>query len=334
MTSMRLTLVGAVLAGLLSAGLSGCNDGGSGSTSSGTASGAASTGSSGTGTGTAAAGTGQNVNTGPTIAGTPGTTVVAGSTYSFMPTAADAGSSAWTFVITNRPAWAKFNAASGALSGTPTAANVGAYEQIIIGVTDGTKSTELAPFSIAVTAAPVSASDLTISGTPAVGASVGSVYSFTPTAADSAGSKLIFNIANKPVWATFDSSTGALSGTPVAANVGVTTQIQISVSDGTHSAALAAFALTVKSGASESVTLSWTAPTVNSDGKPVTDLAGYHVYYGTSEKTMTTVITVDKATSTDQVIGNLLPGTWYFAVSAYNSALVESEISTILPVTL
>jgi hypothetical protein len=329
-----------VLAVLLSTGLSGCNDGGAGSALGGTATGAGSDATSGgssgagTGTGTPAAGTGQDVNTAPTIAGTPATTVVAGSTYSFTPTAADASNSAWTFVITNRPAWATFNAASGALSGTPTAANVGAYAQIVIGVTDGTKTTALAPFSIAVTAPAVSASDLAISGTPAVSVSVGSAYSFTPTAADSAGSKLIFSIANKPVWATFDSSTGALSGTPVAANVGVTPQIQISVSDGTHSAALAAFALTVKSGAADSVTLSWTAPTLNSDGEPVTDLAGYHVYYGTSEKNMTSVINVDKSTTNDQVIGNLQPGTWYFAVSAYNSAQIESAISAILPVTL
>jgi Putative Ig domain len=389
--------VGVVLAVLLSAGLSGCDDSGVGSTSGGTAAGSAATSddrsrtgigtlatdtpaigtpatgtgtgtpatgtpatgtgtgtaATGTGTGTAAAGTpatgagtgtaatgtpatgtGQGVNTGPTIAGTPATTVVAGSTYSFAPTAADASNSAWTFVIANRPAWATFNAASGTLSGTPTAANVGVYAQIVIGVTDGAKITSLAPFSIAVTAPAVSASDLAISGTPVASVSVGSAYSFTPTAADSAGSKLIFSIANKPVWATFNSSTGALSGTPVAANVGVTPQIQISVSDGTHTAALAAFALTVTSGAADSVTLSWTAPTVNANGEPVTDLAGYHVYYGTSEANMTTVIAVDKATNTDQVIGNLQPGTWYFAVSAYNSAKIESKISAILQVTL
>lgn len=30
------------------------------------------------------------------------------------------------------------------------------------------------------------------------------------------------------------------------------------------------------------ITLSWTAPVANSDGTPLTDLAGYNVYYGTA----------------------------------------------------
>jgi hypothetical protein len=276
------------------------------------------------------------VITGPTISGTPVTTVAAGSTYTFSPTGASAGSTAWTFVISNRPAWATFDAATGTLSGRPTTANVGSYGQIVISVTDGAKLASLAPFAISVTAPVQSAHNLSITGAPATSVSLGSAYDFTPSAADTAGAKLTFSITNRPVWATFDSATGRLSGTPVTANVGTTSLIQISVGDGTATASLMAFSIAVKSGvaSSNSLKLSWTAPTLDANGQPMTDLAGYRVYYGTSAKNLNTVVNVDKATVTDQIISNLQAGTWYFAVTSYNTAKIESDLSAILPVTI
>jgi hypothetical protein len=328
MTLTVRTSIGLVVAVVVGGLLGGCNNGGSSSATSSSA-------TSGT-SGSTAIGTGQAVTTDLTISGTPTTTVAAAATYTFTPTGANAAGSAWTFVISNRPAWATFNAATGTLSGTPTTANVGSYGQIVISITDGAKIAALAPFAISVTAAaPVqSADNLSITGSPAASVSVGSAYGFTPSASDTAGAKLTFSIANKPVWATFDSATGGLSGTPVAANVGTTSQILISVSDGTNTASLKAFSVAVKSAVADSVTLSWTAPTQDASGQPSSDLAGYRVYYGTSEKSLSTVINVDKATNTDQVISNLKPGTWYFAVTSYNSAKIESELSAILPVTL
>ncbi|MGY5798275.1 Ig-like domain-containing protein [Rheinheimera faecalis] len=88
--------------------------------------------------------------------------------------------------------------------------------------------------------------DPVISGTPATSANAGSLYSFTPSATDpDSGTTLTFSIANKPVWATFNTATGALTGTPTNSHVGTTSGIVISVSDGTATAALPAFALTV-----------------------------------------------------------------------------------------
>ncbi len=88
--------------------------------------------------------------------------------------------------------------------------------------------------------------DPVISGTPATSANAGSLYSFTPSATDpDSGTTLTFSIANKPVWATFNTATGALTGTPTNTHVGTTSGIVISVSDGTATASLPAFALTV-----------------------------------------------------------------------------------------
>ena len=54
----------------------------------------------------------------------------------------------------------------------------------------------------------------TISGAPPNAVKTGDDYSFTPTASDTDGDALTFSIDNKPIWATFDSSPGLLSGQP------------------------------------------------------------------------------------------------------------------------
>jgi len=182
-------------------------------------------------------------NAPPTISGSPPTAATVGALYSFTPTGADPEGATLTFAIANAPAWATFNATTGRLSGTPAAANVGAFSGISISVSDGTASTSLPAFTITVGAAPNAPP--TISGAPPTAATVGALYSFTPTAADPEGATLTFAIANAPAWATFNPTTGRLSGTPAAANVGAFSGISISVSDGTASASLPAFTITV-----------------------------------------------------------------------------------------
>ena len=84
----------------------------------------------------------------------------------------------------------------------------------------------------------------TISGSPATSVIAGSPYKFTPTAGPT-GDTLTFSIRNQPSWASFSPTTGELSGTPKSANVGSDSNIVISVSDGSLSAALGAFTITV-----------------------------------------------------------------------------------------
>ncbi len=56
---------------------------------------------------------------------------------------------------------------------------------------------------------------------------------------------MTFSIENKPSWAVFDTAAGTLSGTPGNNDVGSTTGIIISVSDGLESVSLPAFDITV-----------------------------------------------------------------------------------------
>ncbi len=91
-------------------------------------------------------------NKAPSISGTPAGSVDQDSYYSFIPTATDPDQDPLTFSISNKPAWASFNTASGELSGTPLREHVGVSNNIIIRVSDGVLSTDLAPFSVEVKA--------------------------------------------------------------------------------------------------------------------------------------------------------------------------------------
>ena len=75
-----------------------------------------------------------------------------------------------------------------------------------------------------------------------------------------------------------------------------------------------------------SATLSWDAPTTNSDGTPLTDLAGYKIYYGTDSANYTEII--DTGNTTSYQVNNLTDGlTYYFAVTAYDTSGNESAFS-------
>ncbi|WP_345874483.1 Ig-like domain-containing protein [Shewanella algae] len=91
-------------------------------------------------------------NKAPSISGTPAGSVDQDSYYSFIPTATDPDQDPLTFSISNKPAWASFNTASGELSGTPLREHVGVSDNIIIRVSDGALSTDLAPFRVEVKA--------------------------------------------------------------------------------------------------------------------------------------------------------------------------------------
>ncbi|WP_268898683.1 RCC1 domain-containing protein [Geomonas anaerohicana] len=83
-----------------------------------------------------------------TVSGTPGSTATAGITYYFAPTATGATG----FSIANKPSWAGFNSATGALYGTPTDPQAANYGGIVITATNAGGSASLPPFSIAVAA--------------------------------------------------------------------------------------------------------------------------------------------------------------------------------------
>lgn len=167
----------------------------------------------------------------------------------------------------------------------------------------------------------------TISGTPATQTMQGQQYTFTPTASDANGDTLTFSITNQPPWAAFSASNGQLSGTPTAGQVATYANIQISVSDGTTTVNLPPFSINVVATAMGSATLTWNPPTQNTDGSSLTDLAGYRVYWGTSQSSLTNSVTINNPGLSSYVVDQLTPATWHFALTAINSTGMESARS-------
>jgi hypothetical protein len=106
-------------------------------------------------------------------------------------------------------------------------------------------------------------------------------YSFTPGASDPEGNPLSFSVMGAPAWASFNTTTGRLSGTPGPNDLGTTEGIVITVSDGTGYASLPAFSLAVLPNTTGTALVAWLPPTQRTDGSPLSDLVGYRLYYGT-----------------------------------------------------
>jgi hypothetical protein len=85
---------------------------------------------------------------------------------------------------------------------------------------------------------------------------------------------------------------------------------------------------------SGSVTLSWEAPTSNTNGSPLTDLSGYRIYYGASPTDLSQTVEITTVGIQTYVLDDLPSGTWYFAVIALSSSGNESGLSNIVVKTI
>jgi hypothetical protein len=175
----------------------------------------------------------------------------------------------------------------------------------------------------------------TISGTAGTNATAGQAYSFIPSASDADHDMITFTIANKPVWAAFNATTGALTGTPATKDAGAYSGIEIAATDGEAVTALPTFAITVSNPVATSVvSVAWTPPTQNDDGSTLTDLSGYRIHYGTKTKSYTSAVTVNNAGVSRYELESLPKGKIYIAMTAVNASGAESEFSSEVSVTV
>jgi hypothetical protein len=120
------------------------------------------------------------------------------------------------------------------------------------------------------------------------------------------------------VSSTSTGNTGETGGTSIAGGT--------STADGTSITGSTADATGFNNGTiTGSATLAWNAPVTNTDGTPLTDLAGHKIYYGTSSGNYTSVIDVGNVTT--YTVTNLSPGAYYFAVTSYDTSGIESTYS-------
>jgi hypothetical protein len=78
--------------------------------------------------------------------------------------------------------------------------------------------------------------------------------------------------------------------------------------------------------------VSWAAPTMNTDGSPLSNLAGYRLYYwqGMAQRQ---VIDIPDPGAIMYVLTGIGRGTWSFCMTAYNSEQHESDCSDTKTVT-
>jgi hypothetical protein len=280
--------------------------------------------------------------TAPQLSGTPATSVAAAHYFAFQPGVSNPSGSKLTFAVANKPSWATFDSTTGRLYGTPIPpGNVGTFNNIVISASAGSLRIALPAFAI--TVLPLANSPPKISGSAATAATPGQAYSFQPTAQNPNGLRMVFVIANKPAWLAFDSATGRLYGTPAVKDAGAYSGIVITAYDGYSKAVLPAFGISVQATAGQptptppvtppsgggAVTVGWVPPTLNVDGSVLTNLAGYHLYWGTTVSNLDHVVTIANPGLVRYVISALTPATWYFALTAYNSNGQESDRSEI-----
>ncbi len=103
-----------------------------------------------------------------------------------------------------------------------------------------------------------------ISGQPAGQIIAGDNYRFAPVASDAEANTLTFSVHNLPGWASFDTATGVLTGTPAPELEAEYRDIRIQVSDGEFSAELAPFSIQVKA-------RTYPVAFVDAEGRPLTN---------------------------------------------------------------
>ncbi|MGB5472479.1 MAG: putative Ig domain-containing protein [Gammaproteobacteria bacterium] len=170
-----------------------------------------------------------------------------------------------------------------------------------------------------------------ISGSPSRSVTAGTAYSFQPVASDSDRDTLSFSIIGKPAWASFNTATGRLSGTPGDSDAGTYSNIVIAVTDRTDTASLQAFTISVVPAQNTvgSFNLSWTAPVARADGTPLSlvDIGGYRIYYGTSSGNYPDTIDVSDGSAQSATVNNLPVGTYHIVMTTYDSNGLESARS-------
>jgi hypothetical protein len=147
--------------------------------------------------------------------------------------------------------------------------------------------------------------------------------------AGSASSEMgIFEVS----WANDRGGEGVADGTDswqtanIELELGANT-ITITAEDTAGETTSKSIAVNRESGENGSATLAWDAPTTRVDGTPLTNLAGYKIFYGRMSGIYDYEIEVNSPGVSTYVVEDLVSGDWYFALAAYDSAGLESDRS-------
>ena len=186
-------------------------------------------------------------NNAPVFTSTPITTATADTPYSYDANATDADGDTLSFSLTAAPSGMSINATSGVVSWSPTTGQIGSHP-VAIQVSDGNGGTANQSFSIVVTAQPNNAPVFT--STPITSATEDTPYSYDANATDADGDTLTFSLDVAPTGMTINPTSGVVSWTPNASQVG-NQNVVVRVSDGNGGATMQSFAISVSGAANQ-----------------------------------------------------------------------------------
>ena len=78
------------------------------------------------------------------------------------------------------------------------------------------------------------------------------------------------------------------------------------------------------------VRLHWTIPTTDTTGAPLTDLAGFEVFWGSNPSALTNSVRIPSATASTYTVAGLTTGTWYFVVTSFTAQGTMSAPSNVV----
>jgi large repetitive protein len=155
-----------------------------------------------------------------------------GKVFEYLPTAVDPDSDpiSYSLIGTFNPTGVTIDTATGKVTWTPTAAQIG-NQQISLQVTDSKGGSSIQKLALTVIN-PVINRAPEITSIPRTQTGSGQVYVYQVAATDADGDKLTYTLTNPPAGMVIDTNTGLITWTPTAAQSGVK-NVAITVSDGT-----------------------------------------------------------------------------------------------------
>ena len=227
----------------------------------------------------------------------------------------------WSIVSGALPTGLTLSAA-GQITGTPATPGTTSFT---VQATDsqGSPATATRALTLSVNAAPLSVVTTTLpNGT------IGTAYSAT-LAATGGAAPYSWTIISGALPAGLSlSSGGVISGTPSAA---LPASFTVKITDSQLTPATDTRALTLTTFGRAA--LSWTAPSQNDDGSDLTP-NGYWIFYGTGAGSLTNSQQVANPSAIGGIVNGLTAGTWYFSVTAYDRANVQSIRTNVFSVAI
>lgn len=281
----------------------------------------------GTATITAASG---SLSTSTTVTVTPATltsltispsdaSIARGTTRQFVATGTYSDNSTQT--LTNSVAWYSSDTTVAAISNATGSKGL-ATTSVATGTTVVTAAVGSVSATASLTVTPATLT--TISLTPASSSmTAGSTVQFTATGSYSDGSTQ--NLTTSAIWSASNTAVASVSNATGSKGLGTGVASGTATISATSNGVSGSAALTVTAPSTASISLAWDPATTYSDGSPITDLAGYRVYYGTVPGTYSS--SVDVGNMTNYTISNLTSGTYYLAVTVRNLSGTESAYS-------